>query len=259
MMPFPNATDLMREVSAVNAKVAAGMERLSTIKDSEVEIATTPKDEILRTDKVTLSRYRPLTEQRIRTPLLIVYSLIGRYTMTDLQEDRSSGPQTAESRYRRVGGGLGQSQPCRSLAEHRRLRVGIHRRVRDRDVRDDRRGQGQPSRHLRGWRVHAGLCSPGARSGAKPGVGGDTAGLSRRSGGERPRQRVHQRVDPKPHQGRRRSNDRGLGGATGRIHGRNILDADAGAVCYQIQFGHSRRDRRRRQVLELPPYGEMAG
>jgi polyhydroxyalkanoate synthase len=89
MMPIPNATELMREVSALNAKVAAGMERLNTIKDSEVEIATTPKDEILRTDKVTLSRYRPLTEQRIRTPLLIVYSLIGRYTMTDLQEDRS--------------------------------------------------------------------------------------------------------------------------------------------------------------------------
>ena len=119
MMPIPNATELMREVSAVNAKVAAGMKRLSTIKDSEVEIATTPKDEILRTDKVTLSRYRPLTEQRIRTPLLIVYSLIGRYTMTDLQEDRSLGPQTAEPRYRRVGGGLGQCHPRGSLAEYR--------------------------------------------------------------------------------------------------------------------------------------------
>lgn len=89
MMPIPNAAELMQEASALNAKITAGMERLSSIKDSEVEIATTPKDEILRTDKVTLSRYRPLTEQRIRTPLLIVYSLIGRYTMTDLQEDRS--------------------------------------------------------------------------------------------------------------------------------------------------------------------------
>ncbi len=89
MMPFPNATGLMREVTAFNAKVAAGIDQLSTITDDEVEIATTPKDEILRTDKVTLSRYRPLVEQRIRTPLLIVYSLIGRHTMTDLQEDRS--------------------------------------------------------------------------------------------------------------------------------------------------------------------------
>ena len=44
---------------------------------------------MFRTDKVTLYRYRPLTEARFATPMLIVYSLIGRHTMTDLQEDRS--------------------------------------------------------------------------------------------------------------------------------------------------------------------------
>ena len=88
-MSIPNATELMREAAAFNTKVAAGMQRLGTIKDEDVEIATTPKDEILRTDKVTLYRYRPLTESQIRTPVLIAYSLIGRHTMTDLQEDRS--------------------------------------------------------------------------------------------------------------------------------------------------------------------------
>jgi polyhydroxyalkanoate synthase len=88
-MSIPNAAELMREAAAFNTKLAAGMERLRTIKDSDVEIATTPKDEIFRTDKVTLYRYRPLTEPQIRTPVLIVYSLIGRHTMTDLQEDRS--------------------------------------------------------------------------------------------------------------------------------------------------------------------------
>jgi polyhydroxyalkanoate synthase subunit PhaC len=87
--PIPNATELMQQAAPFNSKVAAGMERLRTIKDEQVEIATTPKDEILRTDKVTLYRYRPLVEPQIRTPVLIVYSLIGRYTMTDLQEDRS--------------------------------------------------------------------------------------------------------------------------------------------------------------------------
>ena len=87
--PIPSATKLMQEAAAFNAKVAAGMERLRTIKDEHVEIATTPKDEILRRDKVTLYRYRPLVDWRIRTPVLIVYSLIGRHTMTDLQEDRS--------------------------------------------------------------------------------------------------------------------------------------------------------------------------
>jgi polyhydroxyalkanoate synthase len=36
-----------------------------------------------------LYRYRPLAEPKVRTPVLIVYGLIGRYTMADLQEDRS--------------------------------------------------------------------------------------------------------------------------------------------------------------------------
>jgi polyhydroxyalkanoate synthase len=88
-MSMPNVSDLMREAVAFNTKVTEGMQRLRMIKDEDVEIATTPKDEILRTDKVTLYRYRPLTESQIHTPVLIVYSLIGRHTMTDLQEDRS--------------------------------------------------------------------------------------------------------------------------------------------------------------------------
>ena len=94
MIPMPTAgmagmAELMREAAAFNAKIAAGVGRLSTIKDEDVQIATTPKDEVFRTDKVTLYRYRPLAEQKIRTPILIAYSLVGRYTMTDLQEDRS--------------------------------------------------------------------------------------------------------------------------------------------------------------------------
>ena len=86
---FANPAELMGEAARFNAKVAAGIERLSAIHDDQVEIATTPKDEIFRTDKVTLYRYRPLVEPKVKSPVLIVYSLIGRHTMTDLQEDRS--------------------------------------------------------------------------------------------------------------------------------------------------------------------------
>jgi polyhydroxyalkanoate synthase len=42
-----------------------------------------------RQDKVTLYHYRPLGEPKVRTPVLIAYGLVGRYTMVDLQEDRS--------------------------------------------------------------------------------------------------------------------------------------------------------------------------
>ena len=91
-------------------RYASGIEKLSTIKDEQIQIATTPKDEIFRTDKVTLYRYRPLTETRFRTPMLIIYGLIGRHTMTDLQEDRSLGPQPAQPGCGSLGGGLGQRQ-----------------------------------------------------------------------------------------------------------------------------------------------------
>lgn len=88
-MPMSGPAEVMREAAAFNAKVAAGVEKLSGIKDDEIQIALTPKDEVFRTEKVTLYRYRPLREARFRTPMLIAYSLIGRHTMTDLQEDRS--------------------------------------------------------------------------------------------------------------------------------------------------------------------------
>ncbi len=87
--PFRGAADVLREVTDFNTKIATGMEKLSAIKDDEIEIATAAKEEIFRTEKVTLYRYTPLTESRFRTPMLIVYGLIGRHTMTDLQEDRS--------------------------------------------------------------------------------------------------------------------------------------------------------------------------
>ena len=53
------------------------------------QIATTPKDLVWQQDKVSLFHYRPLAEKRIGVPVLICYGLIGRWTMTDLQEDRS--------------------------------------------------------------------------------------------------------------------------------------------------------------------------
>ena len=77
------------EAKALGEKIAKGTKLFEEIRDEHVEIATTPKDEVWRQDKVTLYRYRPVTEQKVKTPVLIAYGLIGRYTMADLQEDRS--------------------------------------------------------------------------------------------------------------------------------------------------------------------------
>jgi len=69
--------------------VARGAKLFSEIRDEDVEIATAPKDEVWREDKTVLYRYRPVAEPTVATPVLVCYGLIGRYTMADLQEDRS--------------------------------------------------------------------------------------------------------------------------------------------------------------------------
>jgi polyhydroxyalkanoate synthase subunit PhaC len=79
----------LSEAAALAEKMAKGAKLFSEIRDEDVAIATTPKDEVWRQDKAVLYRYRPLAEPKVKTPVLIVYGLIGRYTMADLQEDRS--------------------------------------------------------------------------------------------------------------------------------------------------------------------------
>lgn len=80
----------MRQCMEISARFAKGAEALSRIRDSEVDVGATPKTELLRIDKVSLHHYDPLPGVEVVTePVVIVYGLIGRYTMTDLQEDRS--------------------------------------------------------------------------------------------------------------------------------------------------------------------------
>jgi polyhydroxyalkanoate synthase len=80
---------VLAEVAALSQRMARGAELFSKIRDTDVSIATTPKDEVWREDKVTLYHYRPVRNRKIASSVLIVYGLIGRQTMTDLQEDRS--------------------------------------------------------------------------------------------------------------------------------------------------------------------------
>lgn len=91
---MPSVQDMdptvFKEFVEFNKKFAGSLEALSRIRDDEVDVGATPKDLIFQQDKVTLHRYRPLVEGAAKTgPVLIVYGLVGRYTMADLQEDRS--------------------------------------------------------------------------------------------------------------------------------------------------------------------------
>ena len=55
----------------------------------ETSIATTPCEIVYEEDRVKLKHYFPLAETRVKTPLLMVYALINRETMLDLQPGKS--------------------------------------------------------------------------------------------------------------------------------------------------------------------------
>ena len=93
-LPGFSTIDIMEKMSAhfsdLSADLAKGAEVFSTLTEDDVEVASTEKVKVAEFDKVTLYRYQPLEGVETKTdPVLIVYGLIGSYTMIDLQEDRS--------------------------------------------------------------------------------------------------------------------------------------------------------------------------
>ncbi|QBB71323.1 class III poly(R)-hydroxyalkanoic acid synthase subunit PhaC [Pseudolysobacter antarcticus] len=68
-------------------KIANGMKTLREVDD--VHFGVTDKEEIYREDKLVLYRFKGEGKPTIKTPLLIVYALVNRPYMVDLQEDRS--------------------------------------------------------------------------------------------------------------------------------------------------------------------------
>jgi polyhydroxyalkanoate synthase len=81
--------EAVREFTEFTRRMQQGRELLEKTRDRDVQIATTPKREVFRQDKMVLYHYVPTAPKTLKTPVLIVYGLVGRYTMADLQEDRS--------------------------------------------------------------------------------------------------------------------------------------------------------------------------
>ncbi len=70
-------------------KVVKGMGNFSRLREEDIEIGVTPKEVVYREDKINLYHFTPIVEQPLSIPVLIVYALINRPLMVDLQEDRS--------------------------------------------------------------------------------------------------------------------------------------------------------------------------
>ncbi len=84
--------DLILSKLAEDAKQAQERARRASdvlFEELETSIATTPYDVVWREDRVRLKHYRPEGEVQLKTPLLVVYALINRETMLDLQPGRS--------------------------------------------------------------------------------------------------------------------------------------------------------------------------
>ena len=69
------------------ARARKGSEVL--LEDLDTEIAPTPYEIVFQEDRVKLKYYRPEGKPKYKTPLLVVYALINRETMLDLQPGRS--------------------------------------------------------------------------------------------------------------------------------------------------------------------------
>ena len=71
-------------------KMRAGLSELRNLHRDDLEIGTSPKDVVYRDGHVELLHYVPVrAAEDLAAPLLIVYSLVNRYDMIDLQPDRS--------------------------------------------------------------------------------------------------------------------------------------------------------------------------
>ena len=86
--PFNFTPDaLAQEAMQVQAKLRAGLETLHAVDD--VQYGATAREEVWRDGKVVLYRFVGEKAPTAKVPLLIVYALVNRPYMVDLQHDRS--------------------------------------------------------------------------------------------------------------------------------------------------------------------------
>jgi polyhydroxyalkanoate synthase len=83
-----DAKAMMQELGELNTKLIKGSEFLTEI--DEIDVGTAPKELVYEEDKLKLYRYRREgSKQTCGVPVLIVYALVNRQYMLDLQPDRS--------------------------------------------------------------------------------------------------------------------------------------------------------------------------
>ncbi len=79
--------DVVAELGEIPGKLATTLRSLQAA--AEVSFGYSEKDAVYREDKLTLYRYRPIADSAGLPPVVIVYALVNRPYMMDLERDRS--------------------------------------------------------------------------------------------------------------------------------------------------------------------------
>jgi poly[(R)-3-hydroxyalkanoate] polymerase subunit PhaC len=79
----------MAELADFATRAANAAALLMEVRDKDIDLAPTPREEICRIGGKRLYRIIPANEPQITTPVLVSYAMVGRWTVLDLQEDRS--------------------------------------------------------------------------------------------------------------------------------------------------------------------------
>jgi len=82
-----NPERVTEELGRFGNKLAKGMQALKEVRD--VHYGASDKEEVYREDKLRLYRFKSTNKVTKKIPLLIVYALVNRPYMVDLQDDRS--------------------------------------------------------------------------------------------------------------------------------------------------------------------------
>jgi polyhydroxyalkanoate synthase len=82
-----DAKAAIKQLSDVNSKLMKGAELLTDVED--IDVGTAPKELIYEEDKLKLYHYKPAADKACGVPILVVYALVNRPYMLDIQPDRS--------------------------------------------------------------------------------------------------------------------------------------------------------------------------
>jgi polyhydroxyalkanoate synthase subunit PhaC len=86
-MSTPSLQDVINEVSHLHAKWQTAALQLPEL--NSIKIDESPKTKVWEQDKIKLFHYESITKQNIKIPLLIIYAMVNRPYILDLQADRS--------------------------------------------------------------------------------------------------------------------------------------------------------------------------